>query len=140
MIMKLNNNFYIQLNEYTETRWRTIKNNYGHRELEEYEDKKFYPKVILTKNGSVVCKADEMNNFLELLGAFVANQLNPQKEYKLSYTDNSGFIGKIIRKKDFTYLALKIAKENYLLEKYDCRVIIANAKQILSKCTLYEFI
>jgi len=47
----------------------------------------------------------------------------------------------VVRKNDFTYLELKIAgKESYILEKYDCRVIIAHSKQILSKCTLKEFV
>jgi len=141
MKMKLHNNFFIELGEYIETRWRTIKNKYGHKELEAYEEKKFYPIAIYTKAGSLVCYANEINEFLELLGSFTANQLNSNKKYGFSYKNGGGFYGKVVRKNDFIYLGLKIAeKENYLIEKYDCRIIIANAKQILTKCALEKFI
>jgi len=141
MKLKLNDDFFIEIGEHTETRWRTIKNKYGHRELEEYEEKKFYPIAIYTKSDNLVCYASEINEFLELLGAFISNQLNSQKVYGFSYKNGGGFYGKIVKRKDSICLAVKInKKESFILEKYDCRIIIANAKQILSKCTLEEFI
>lgn len=46
-----------------------------------------------------------------------------------------------LKRKDSICLSVKIdEKENFILEKYDCKVIMANAKQILNKCTLREFI
>ena len=141
MKLKLHDNFFIEIETHTETRWRTIKNKYGHRELEKYEEKKFYPIAIYTKSGNLICYASEINEFLELLGAFTANQLNPQKVYGFSYKNGGGFYGKIVKREDSICLAVKVdEKENFILEKYDCRVIMANAKQILSKCTLEEFI
>ena len=141
MKLKLHDNFFIEIETHTETRWRTIQNKYGHRELEKYEEKKFYPIAIYTKTGNLVCYASEINEFLELLGAFIANQLNSQKVYGFSYKNGGGFYGKIVKRKDSICLALKVnEKENFILEKYDCRVIIANARQILSKCGLKEFI
>ena len=140
MKLKLHDNFFIEIGEHTETRWRTIKNKYGHRELEEYEEKKFYPIAIYTKSDNLVCYASEINEFLELLGAFIANQLNPQKIYGFSYKNKGGFYGKIVKRKNSICLSVKInEKENFILEKYDCKVIMANAKQILNKCTLREF-
>jgi hypothetical protein len=143
MMMKIHNNFYIGIEKHLETRRRTVKN----KKLEEYYDKKFYPIAIVTKNNNLVCYAKEINEFLELLGSFISNQLQPKKYYGFSYKDEGGGKGKLIIKeikdtnKTFPYLGLKIDnKEDYLLEKYDCRIIIANAKQILSKCTLQEFI
>ena len=140
--MKLHDNFYIKLGEHIETRWRTIKKEYGGKDLEEYEDKKFYPIAIYTKNNNLVCYTNEINEFLELLGAFISNQLNTQKTYGFNYKNNTGgFYGKIIKKQNFIYLGIKIANiENYILEKYDCRVVIANAKQILNKCSIKEFL
>jgi len=139
--MKLHDNFFIELGEHTEERWRTIQDDFGHKKLKKYEEKKFYPIAIVTKNNNLVCYAEEINEFLELLGAFISNQLNSQKTYGFSYKDGGGFYGKIVRKNDFIYLGIKIdQKENYILEKYDCRIIIANTKQILGKCTLREFL
>ena len=141
MKLKLHDNFFIEIETHTETRWRTIKNKHGHRELEEYEEKKFYPIAIYTKSDNLVCYASEINEFLELLGAFIANQLNPQKIYGFSYKNGGGFYGKIIKRKDSICLAVKVdEKENFILEKYDCRVIMANAKQILSKCILKKLL
>jgi hypothetical protein len=141
MKIKLNNNFYLEIEEYAEDRWRIIKNRYEQKDLEKYKDKKFSPKAIYTKNGNLVCYAEEINEFLELLGAFVSNQLNSQKVYGFSYTNGGGFYGQIVKRKDTVCLSLKVdKKENHILEKYDCRVIIANAKYALTKCTLQEFI
>ena len=141
MNLKLHDNFFIELGKHTETKWKTIQNDYGHRELEKYEEKKFYPIAIYTKSGNLVCYASEINEFLELLGAFISNQLNPQKVYGFSYQNGGGFLGKVVKRKDNVCIAIKVdEKENFILEKYDCRVIMANAKQILSKCTLEEFI
>ncbi len=138
--MKLNDDFYIEIGIHTENRWRTIKDEYRRKDIEEYEVKKFYPIAIWTKSNELVCNAD-MYEFLELLGAFVSNQLNPQKEYKFTYEDGGGFIGRVVKRKNTICLAIKVSnEENFILEKYDCRVIIANAKQILSKCTLKDFI
>jgi hypothetical protein len=75
MMMKIHNNFYIGIEKHLETRWRTVKN----KELEEYYDKKFYPIAIVTKNNNLVCYAKEINEFLELLGSFISNQLQPKK-------------------------------------------------------------
>jgi hypothetical protein len=146
MKLKLHDNFFIELGEHIETKWRTTRNEYGHKELEPYEEKKFYPIAIHTKAGSLVCFANEINEFLELLGAFISNQLNIGKHYGFKYKNGGGFYGKVVFKektadKKISYLGLQIAeKENYILEKYDCRVIIANAKQILSKCILKDLI
>jgi len=141
MEMKLHDNFFIEIETHRQTRWRTIKNEYGHKELEEYEEKKFYPIAIYTKTGNLVCYASEINEFLELLGTFISNQLNIQKMYGFSYKNEGGFYGQTLKRKDTVCLTLKVdKKENFILEKYDCRVIIANAKQILSKCTLREFL
>ncbi len=141
MNLKLHDNFFIDIEKHIETRWRTIKNKYDQRELEEYEEKKFYPIAIYTKSGNLVCYTSEINEFLELLGAFISNQLNPQKVYGFSYQNGGGFLGKVVKRKDNVCIAIKVdEKENFILEKYDCRVIMANAKQILSKCTLEEFI
>jgi len=140
MKLKLHDNFFIEIGEHIEIRWRTVKKNYS-KELEEYEEKKFYPIAIHTKSGNLVCYANEINEFLELLGAFIANQLNSQKVYGFSYKNGGGFYGKIVKRKEVICLAIKVdEKENFILEKYDCRIIIANAKQILAKCTLKEFI
>jgi len=141
MRLKLHNDFFIEIEEHIETRWRTIKNKHGHKKLEEYEEKKFYPTAIYTKTGNLVCYASEINEFLELLGAFISNQLNSQKTYGFFYKNGGGFYGQIVKRKDSICLAIKVnEKENFILEKYDCRVIIANTKQILSKCTLREFL
>lgn len=137
MKLKLYDDFFIEVGEHIEKRWRTGKN----RKLKAYEEKKFYPIAIYTKTGNLVCYASEINEFLELLGAFISNQLNSQKVYGFSYKNSGGFYGKIVKRKDSVCLAIKIdEKENFIFEKYDCRVIIANAKQILSKCTLWEFL
>jgi len=142
MRLKLHDNFLLKLGEHIETKYRTIKTDYGSgRDLEEYEEKKFYPIAIYTKTGNLVCYASEINEFLELLGAFISNQLNTQKVYGFSYKNGGGFYGQIVKRKDSICLAVKAdEKESFILEKYDCRVIIANAKQILSKCTLREFL
>ena len=138
--MKLNDDFYIEIGIHTENRWRTIKDEYRRKDIEEYEVKKFYPIAIWTKSNEL-CNANDMYEFLEFLGAFVSNQLNPQKEYKFTYEDGGGFIGRVVKRKNTICLAIKVSnEENFILEKYDCRVIIANAKQILSKCTLKDFI
>ena len=140
MKLKLHDDFFIEIGKHTETRWRTIKNQYGHRELEKYEEKKFYPIAIYTKTGNLVCYESEINEFLELLGAFVSNQLNTQKVYGFSYKNGGGFKASVKTKDKIKYLYLQIVQEKFFLEKYDCRIIIANAKQILNKCTLRKFI
>jgi len=66
MILKLHDNFFIKIETYTETRWRTVKKNYS-RELEEYEEKKFYPTAIYTKTSNLVCYSSEINHFLRFL-------------------------------------------------------------------------
>jgi len=137
--MKLHDNFFLNLGIHTETRYRTVKNR-NNRELESYEEYKYYPEEIIDKDEEIVCYAGEINEFLELLGAFVANQLNSDKTYGFSYKNGGGFYGKVVRKDKIHYLAITITDKTYYLEKYDCRVIIANAKQILSKCTLREFL
>ncbi len=139
MTLKLHDNFLIEIGEHIEIRWRTVKKNYS-KELEKYEEKKFYPIAIYTKTSNLICYASEINEFLELLGAFVANQLNTQKDYGFIYKGGGGFKANIKTKDKIKYLHLQIGQEEFFLEKYDCRVIIANAKQILSKCTLKEFI
>jgi len=77
MKLKLYDDFFIEVGEHIEKRWRTGKN----RKLKAYEEKKFYPIAIYTKTGNLVCYASEINEFLELLGAFISNQLNSQKVY-----------------------------------------------------------
>jgi len=139
MEMKLHYDFFIEIETYTETRWRTVKKNYS-RELEEYEEKKFYPTAIYTKMSNLVCYSSEINHFLEILGTFISNQLNTQKNYGFSYKNGGGFIANIRTKNKIKYLHLQIEEEEFFLEKYDCRVIVANTKQILSKCTLREFL
>ena len=136
--MKLNDDFYIEIGIHTENRWRTIKDSFDRKDLEEYEVKKFYPIAIWTKSNELVCNAD-MYEFLELLGAFVSNQLNPQKEYKFTYEDG-GFSGRVSKRKDIMCLVIKVNEENFILEKFECRVIVTKIKQILSKCTLKDFI
>ena len=138
--MKLHDNFFLKLGTHIETKYRTIKDKYGHKQLESYEEHKYYPREIIDKNENVVCYANELNEFLELLGSFVSNQLNPDKTYGFSYKTGGGFYGKVARKDNIHYLAITIDEQTYYLEKYDCRVIIANAKQILSKCTLEKFL
>ena len=142
MKIKIHDDFFIDIGEHIEKRYRTIKVDYGSgRELKEYKERKFYPTKIYTKSGNLVCYANEINEFLELLGAFISNQLNSQKLYGFSYEDSGGFYGKIVKRENTICLAIKVSeKENFILEKYDCRVIIANTKQILAKCTLEEFI
>ena len=140
-MLELNDDFYIEIGIHTENRWRTIKDEYRRKNLEEYEANTFYPIAIWTQKNNLVCNnAKDINKFLELLGAFVSNQLNAEKEYKVTYEDG-GFIGRIVKRKNTICLAIKVNnEENFILEKYDCRVIVANAKQILSKCTLKDFI
>jgi len=139
--MKLHKDFFLSIGVHTEIKYRTEKTKYG-KELVAYEDNKYYPKMIVDKDEMIVCSADEINEFLELLGAFVANQLDTDKTYGFSYKDGSGgFFSKVVRKSGKSYLRVEVVNSNtYYLEKYDCRVINANAKQILSKCTLQEFL
>ena len=140
-MLELNDDFYIEIGIHTENRWRTIKDNFDRKDLEEYETDTFYPIAIWTKSDNLVCNAKDINKFLELLGAFVGNQLNSEKEYKVMYEDGSGFSGRVVKRKNTICLAIKVAnEENFILEKYDCRVIVAKAKQVLSKCTLKDFI
>jgi len=140
MIMKLHDNFSINLGTHIEIKYRTTKDKYGHKQLSGYEEYKYYPQEIIDENENVVCYADEINEFLELLASFVSNQLNPDKTYGFSYKTKGGFYGKVVRKDKIHYLAITISEQTYYLEKYDCRIIIANAKQILSKCTLEKFL
>lgn len=138
--MKLNDSFFLSVGIYTEVKYRMEKTRYG-KELVAYEENKFYPDMIMDKNHNILCFAKEINEFLELLGAFVANQLDAEKEYGFRYEKGGGFLGKVVRKDGKHYLRLKASSTDiYYLEKYDCRVINANAKQILSKCTLKEFL
>jgi len=138
--MKLHDNFFLKLGVHQETKFRIAKNQYGSKNLEEYKDYKYYPLSIIDKNENIVCYAKELNEFLELLGAFVSNQLNPEKVYGFRYKESGGFYGKVVRKDKIHYLKIEVEDNSYYLEKYDCRVIIANAKQILSKCTFQEFL
>jgi hypothetical protein len=101
----------------------------------------YYPEKIINKHGDVICLANGLYFFLELLSSFVANQLNPEKTYELIYKDiNGGFKGKIVRKNKIHYLKIDVGEKSYYLEKYDCRVIYSYTKSILSKCTYKEFL
>ena len=140
MLIKLHNNFFIKIGVYTEIKYRMEKIKHS-KELVAYKDNKYYPDMIIDKNENIVCHAKEINEFLELLGAFVANQLDTEKTYGFSYKNDGGFYGKVVRKNRKSYLKIEIIDSAlYYLEKYDCRVINANARQILSKCTLSEFL
>lgn len=140
--MKLHKNFLLGVGMHIETKYRMEKTEYGNKDLVAYEDRKYYPQMIVDKNEMIVCDVAEINNFLELLGAFVANQLDTDRVYGVSYEDGlGGFLGKVVRKDGKNYLRVEVIDSDiYYLEKYDCRVITANAKQILSKCTLQEFL
>ena len=101
--------------------------------------KGFYPKRIVDKHGEIVCFSTTIYFFLELLSSFVANQLNPDKTYKLVY-DDFGFWAKVVRKNKIHYLRIDVGENSYYLEKYDCKVIYSYAKSILAKCTYKEFL
>jgi len=98
-----------------------------------------------------ILKAGEINlthenqifHFIELLGAFVGNQLDTNEIYSLLYKGladhKGGCRANIVSKNKQKYLRLTVDTKEYFLSKYECRIIVTLLKKILSKCTLPEF-
>lgn len=77
----------------------------------------------------------EIYNFIELLNAYISNQLHIGKTYK-----NRGYSLKLVTKKKVVFLLFEFAQKKYYLEKYDARVISKKINKILSRCILKEFL
>lgn len=137
MEIRLNDDFFLELEEIRETRYRMTKN----RQQEEYEHIEYFPKYIFLKKNDdelIVVFRNEINDFLELLSSFVSNFLNSKKTYKVLYKSGKGFKANIKQKDRLKYLCLEIENKKLYLEKYDCKVIYANAKQFLNKCNIFN--
>ena len=73
--------------------------------------------------------------FIELLNAFISNQLDHKKIYELPF-----FRAKVVFKNKFAYLAIAIGNETIYLEKYECRIIVNKFNKLYSKCQPIELI
>jgi len=84
----------------------------------------------------------QIYNFVELLSAFVSNQLHTDKEYQLDYKgirgSKGGYIAKIVTQDNQHFLRLEVDEKKYYFEKYECRIITKVINKILSKCTFSE--
>jgi len=84
----------------------------------------------------------QIYNFVELLSAFVSNQLHVDKEYQLDYkgvkSSKGGYIAKMVSKQKQHFLRIEVDDKKYYFEKYECRVITKIISKILSKCTFSE--
>jgi hypothetical protein len=84
----------------------------------------------------------QIYNFVELLSAFVSNQLFIDKEYQLDYRgirgSNGGYISKIVTQDKHHYLKVIVDEKKYYFEKYECKIITRILNKILSKCTFRE--
>ncbi len=95
------------------------------------------------KNGdSKITDGTQIYNFVELLSAFISNQLFVDKEYKLKYKDlnesKGGYTAKIVSQQDQHFLRVIVNDKKYFFEKYECRIITKILNKILSKCTFNE--
>jgi len=86
---------------------------------------------------------NQIYSFVELLSAFISNQLHINQEYELLFdaskgSTSSGYSAKIVSKKNQYFLQLTINEKKYYYEKYECRVISKIINRILSKCTFEE--
>ncbi len=84
----------------------------------------------------------QIYNFVELLSAFVSNQLHTDKEYQLDYKDaresKGGYTAKIVSQQDQHFLRVIVNDKKYFFEKYECRIVTKILNKILSKCTFNE--
>ncbi len=84
----------------------------------------------------------QIYSFVELLGAFVSNQLHSDKEYELDYKgvrgSKDGYIAKMSSRQNKYFLRIGVGDKKYYFEKYECRVIARVINSILSKCTFSE--
>jgi len=71
--------------------------------------------------------------FIELLNAFISNQLDHKKVYELPF-----FRAKVVFKDKFAYLAIAVENEKIYLEKYECRIIVNKFNKLYSKCQPIE--
>lgn len=89
-----------------------------------------------------VTDGTQIYSFVELLSAFVSNQLHTDKEYELDYKEvrksKGGYTAKIVSQQDQHFLRVTVDEKKYFLEKYECRVITKILNKILSKCTFSE--
>jgi hypothetical protein len=96
----------------------------------------------LTAGDVKIAHETQIYNFVELLSAFISNQLQVNKEYKLIYRDlkesQGGYAAKVVSKDEVHYLRVIIGKKEYYFEKYECRIITRILNKILSKCTFSE--
>jgi len=112
--------------------------------------KKFIKKVIVTRKNNFVVSANDFASFSELLDCFVNNKLNVNKKYAFVLEDFGGFRGEITQKDDEKYLLISIIskreegkffiKEEIYLDKYNCKIILNNLRDITSKCIREEFV
>ena len=73
--------------------------------------------------------------FIELLNAFISNQLDHKKVYELPF-----FRAKVAFKDKFAYLEITVENEKIYLEKYECRIITSKFNKLYSKCQPIELI
>jgi len=81
----------------------------------------------------------QIYSFVELLGAFISNQLHTDKEYQLDFKGSKGgYIAKIVSQQNQHFLRVMVGEKKYHFEKYECRIINRIINKILSKCTFSE--
>lgn len=84
----------------------------------------------------------QIYSFVELLSAFVSNQLHTNKEYELDYKGargtKGGYIAKMVSQQNQHFLRVEVDEKEYFFEKYECRIITKIINKILSKCTFTE--
>ena len=92
------------------------------------------------KAGDVnIAHETQVYSFVELLSAFISNQLLVNKKYKLKYKESKGgYTAKIVSRDEVHYLRVVVGRKEYYFEKYECRVITKILNKILSKCTFTE--
>ncbi|MGK0255688.1 MAG: hypothetical protein ACI81I_000294 [Arcobacteraceae bacterium] len=100
--------------------------------------------LILRVSNINVAHESQIYNFVELLSAFVSNQLHSNKEYQLDYKGISGskggYVAKIVSQQNQKFLQVVVDNKKYYFEKYECRIITKILNKILSKCTFMELV
>ena len=82
--------------------------------------------------------ADDMDiySFVELMSAFISNQLQIEHEYTSG--TKGGYVAKIATQKNQYSLRIIVGEKTYFYDKHQCRVIARIINRIISKCTFRE--
>ena len=95
----------------------------------------------LRDGGINMTDGTQIYSFVELLSAFVSNQLRTDIEYQIDYKgirSTGGYKAKMVSRKNQYFLRIEVEDKKYYFEKYECRVITNIINRVLSKCTFTE--